>query len=227
MTALKIVGILVSAFLLAGFLRLGAVVTFGDGVRVRLRVGAFTFRFPRRGKKAGREPKDGKEARAPESKKKRKPPTLSSGELRDLLAVAFTALGATARRACGRTRIDPLELTAVFGGGDPADAAVRYGAASALMYTLMPRAEELFYIPSPSLHLRPGFDREGTDAEGAVGVSLRVCDLFAVAWTLALPLAKWYLRVKRARRRAASAGARADMAHGGKRRAEKQIAWKG
>ena len=64
----------------------------------------------------------------------------------------------------------------------------------------MPRAEETFYIPDPSLHLRIDYDQERTTAAGALGLSLRVCDLFAIVFALLIPLAKWFLRFKRAHR---------------------------
>jgi len=64
----------------------------------------------------------------------------------------------------------------------------------------MPRAEETFDVPDPSLHLRLDFEGQGVTAKGALGVSLRVCDLFAIAFTLAIPLLKWFLRFKKAHR---------------------------
>ena len=207
MTALKIIGWVLLVFLLLGFLRLGAVVTFGDALRVRARIGALRLTvYPRKPKKKKAakptEPKP-EEEKPPEKKPKKKKrslpkPTLS--ELLDLADTAFTALGATVRRACKRVCIDPLELTVVFGDWDPALAASLYGAANTLMYAVMPRAEENFDIPDPSLHLRLDFDHEGIEARGALGVSLRVCDLFAIAFTLAIPMLKWYLRFKRAHR---------------------------
>jgi hypothetical protein len=121
-------------------------------------------------------------------------------ELIDLVQTALSALGATVRRACSRVRIDPLEATVVFGGEDPSLTAVAYGAASSAMFTLMPKAEETFYIPDPSLHVRMDFTAQSTTAEGCVGVSLRVCDLFAILFTLAVPLFKWFLRLKKAHR---------------------------
>ena len=58
--------------------------------------------------------------------------------------------------------------------------------------------EELFYIPKPSVYLGMDFTKAETSAEGTVGVSLRVCDLFAILFTLATPVGKWFLRWRRA-----------------------------
>ncbi len=88
----------------------------------------------------------------------------------------------------------------VFAGEDPADTAQTYGYANAALWVVMPELEELFHIPKPSICLSMDFDRTETRAEGTVGVSLRVCDLIAIALTLALPVGKWLRRYRRAHR---------------------------
>ena len=108
------------------------------------------------------------------------------------------ALKRTLRRTCRRTRIDPLEVGVIFAGDNPADTAQTYGYANAALWTLMPKLEELFYIPKPSVYLGMDFTKAETSAEGTVGVSLRVCDLFAILFTLAMPVGKWFLRWRRA-----------------------------
>lgn len=204
MTALKIIGIILLIFLLIGFLRVGAIVSFGDALRVRLRVGAIKLTvLP---KKEGRPKKPKKEKKQKEEKpedeekpkKKRELPKPTLDDILDLAQTALSALGATARRACRRTRIDPLDLTIVFGGDDPADVAIAFGMVNSAIYALMPGAEERFCIPDPSLHLRMDYGAEGTTADGSVGLSLRVCDLFAIAFALIIPMAKWFLRFKKA-----------------------------
>ncbi len=204
MTLLKLLGILLLVFLLLGFLRLGATVSFGAGLCVRLRVGVFRLTIvPKKKKRKKSSEKTPKEPSHRVGKKKPAAQKPTVGELLDLAETALPALGATARRACSRLCVDPLEATVVFGGSDPANAAMLYGAANAALYTLMPKAEECFYIPDPSLHLRLDYGAEHMTASGNVGVSLHVCDLFAIAFTLIPPLAKWFLRFKRARRRGA------------------------
>ena len=116
------------------------------------------------------------------------------------------ALKRTLRRTCRRTRIDPLEVGVIFAGDDPADTAQTYGYANAALWTLMPKLEELFYIPKPSVYLGMDFTKAETSAEGTVGVSLRVCDLFAILFTLAVPVGKCFLRWR--------------WAHGGEAKAE-------
>jgi hypothetical protein len=202
LTALKIIGIILLVFLLIGFLRVGALVSFGDELRVMLCAGPVRLTILPKKKKRKKEKAEGQKGEKKEKKPKKKralpKPTLS--ELLDLAETALSALGATVWRACKRLRVDPLDVTVVFGGADPADVAIAFGAVNAAVYTIMPRAEETFCIPDPALHLRMDYGAEQTTAEGNVGVSLRVCDLFAIAFTLILPLGKWFLRFKKAHR---------------------------
>ncbi len=201
MTAFWVIGAIVLVVLLIGSLRVGALVSFGDALCVRARIGVLRLTvYPQKGK-APKGPKEEKprEEKPKKAKKSSPLPKPTFDELEDLLATLLSALGAAARRACRRLRIDPMDVTVVF-GGDPARSAIRYGRASAAMYALMPRLEECFRIPNPSLHLRVDFDAEGTRAFGTVGATLRVRDLLAIFFTLAIPMLKWYLRFRRSHR---------------------------
>ena len=193
MTALEIIGMILLLFLLLSLLRVGAIVDFGGELRVRLRVGPVKLTvLPRKEKKAQEEKTKPKAARG------NRLPKLSFPELRELAGTVLGALKRTLRRTCRRTRIDPLEVGVIFAGDDPADTAQTYGYANAALWTLMPKLEELFYIPKPSVYLGMDFTKAETSAEGTVGVSLRVCDLFAILFTLAAPVGKWFLRWRRA-----------------------------
>lgn len=202
MLALEIIGGILLVILLLGLIRVRAIVTVGDEARVAAQVGPVKVTlYPRKAKppKKEKKPEEAPKEEAPKKpeKKKMQLPKLNFYELLDLLDVALSALGAAARRACSRLRIDPLDMTVVFGTPDPADTARFHGMACAAMYAVMPRMERLFYIPDPSLHLRMNFDSDHTTASGTVGVSLRVCDLFAIALTLIVPLGKWYLQFRK------------------------------
>ena len=204
MTALEIIGMILLLFLLLSLLRVGAIVDFGGELRVRLRVGPVKLTvLPRKEKKAQKRAAEAA-GKTPEEKTKPKAagghrlPKLSFPELRELAGTVLGALKRTLRRTCRRTRIDPLEVGVIFAGDNPADTAQTYGYANAALWTLMPKLEELFYIPKPSVYLGMDFTKAETSAEGTVGVSLRVCDLFAILFTLAVPVGKWFLRWRRA-----------------------------
>ena len=200
MTALKGIGIILLIFLLIGFLRVGALLRFGQELNLRLSVGPFRFTLlPAKEKKATAQEEKRTE------KKKRGLPKLTKEEKKDLISTALSALRESARRACKRLRIDPLEILVVFGGSDPAEIAQTYGYANAMMWGLMPHLEDIFLIPEPSLHLRMDYSAEKTRAEGSVGCSLRIRDGLRILIALLWPLLKWYLRYKKAHKNDAPA----------------------
>ncbi len=208
MTALKVIGIILLIFLLIGFLRVGALLRFGQELNLRLSVGPFRFTLlPAKEKKEtaqeAAKTKKGEEKCA--EKKKRGLPKLTKEEKKDLISTALSALRESARRACKRLRIDPLEILVVFGGSDPAEIAQTYGYANAVMWGLMPHLEDIFLIPEPSLHLRMDYSAEKTRAEGSVGCSLRIRDGLRILIALLWPLLKWYLRYKKAHKNDAPA----------------------
>ena len=192
MTALKVIGIILLIFILIGFLRVGALMQFGDELRVQLSVGPFRFTLlpakekKETPKKKAKEKKPKSEGEEAKQKKKPSLPKPTKEELRDLITTALSALKETAKRTCKRLRIDPLEILVVFGGTDPADIAQTYGYASAAMWGVMPHLEK-------------------THAEGAVGLSLRIRDGLHIALVLLIPMLKWYLRYKKAHKNDAPA----------------------
>lgn len=203
MIVLKIIGVILLLLLLLSFLRVGAIIRFGDTLTAQVCVGPVKLTvFPKKKskKKAEEKPKEEKPAEEKPKKAKKKPklpkPTLE--DIFDLLHTALSALKKMLWRVCKRLRIDPLDLTVIFGDRDPAGAAEKYGMANAVMWTFMPKVEELFYVPDPSLHLRMDYDAPSTRARGIVGVSIRICDLLAIIFTLVIPLGLWFLRFKKA-----------------------------
>lgn len=199
MTALKIIGILLLIFFLIGLLRIGAVISFGEETIVKLRIGLLRLTLLPRKKKKPKKQKTPKKDLPEDSKgkKQRKLPKLTVEDIFDLISAVFDSLSGTLRSVCKRLRIDPMELTVIFGGTDPAEIAQAYGIANAFVWTLMPRAEEAFFLPNPAIHLRMDYEAEMTRCEGTVGVSVRICDIIAIVVALALPLAKWFIRLKR------------------------------
>lgn len=197
MTALKIIGIILLIFLLIGLLRVGATIRFGEETIVKLRVGFLRLTvFPGKKKEKKKQSKEDVPAEKKE-KKARKLPKLTLEDLFDLAATVISALGKTIRRICRRLRIDPLRLSIVFGGTDPADVAETYGMANAFVWSVMPKAEEIFYLPDPNIHLEMSYETEETHCEGTVGISFRIFDVLSILLTLALPLIRWFLHLKR------------------------------
>ena len=107
MTALKVIGIILLIFLLIGFLRVGALLRFGQELNLRLSVGPFRFTLlPAKEKKATAQEaaKTKKEEEKRAEKKKRGLPKLTKEEKKDLISTALSALRESARRAFVSTR---------------------------------------------------------------------------------------------------------------------------
>ena len=213
MTALKVIGIIVLIFILIGLIRVGAVVRFGEALELKILIGPFRITLLPAKERKAKPPEEKKPEEPAEKKKKEKThtlPKLTKDELRELIETAFAALKGTARRACRRLRIDPLEVLVVFGGADPADIAQAYGYASAAMWGVMPHLEDLFNIPDPSLHLRMDYGAKKTRAVGPAGVSLRIWDGLVIAFALLVPMLKWCRRFRRAHKSDKSAEMKAE-----------------
>ena len=206
MTVLKMIGIILLLLLLLAGVRVGVIFHFGGQTTLKLRIGPVRLTIlPKRKKEkraAGAE--TAPQRAAPEKKKN----TLAAGEVYDLVTAVFEGLRAMAHRAGKRLRVDPLELSAVIGGSDPAQIAQRFGAANAAVWSLMPRLEEILRIPDPAIHLDMDYNAPQTAVSGTVGLSFRVGSLIEFIAAAAIPLLRWY----RAYRKAHANGKKPDEA---------------
>lgn len=216
MTALKVIGVILLLILLLLLLRVGVIVDFGETQRVRLRIGPVRrMLFPgkeRTNEKNTRDTEKTHEGEPPTKKAHSHPalPSFTFDEWKELADVVLGTLGRTLRCTCRRTRIDPLEISVILAGDDPADTAQAYGHANAVLWTLMPRLEELFCTPKPSIYLGLDFEKKEPSAEGTIGISLRVWDLLAILFTLAFPFIRWFLHYRK-KHKTGAAGAPADQ----------------
>ena len=94
-------------------------------------------------------------------------------------------------------RIDPLRMSVVFAGEDPAAVAQTDGWASRAMWTLMPQLERLLKIPDPHIHLGTDFGAARTQIEGEAGITFRIGDLLIIGLGFGIPLLKWLRKRKK------------------------------
>lgn len=139
MNGLHLALILLLLLFLLGRIRVGAQVEYCDeGLFVRVRAGAFLVPvFPVKNKK----PKEKKpeQAKTPAPKKKK------GGQLK--LALKFIPLLLdTAKIFRRKLRVDRLEMELTVGDTDPADAAVCYGQANALLGSLWQPVTQFFHV---------------------------------------------------------------------------------
>lgn len=204
MVALWILGILLALILLVLFLRVGVRIAFGDELRViavagplRLQIVPKPQRRPKKEKKP-KKPKEKQEEKPQEAPKEKKKLGLTFADIRSALPYLWQSLKGALRKTRQRLRVDPLRLSLVLGGEpDPAASAETYGWLSAAVWTFMPRLEELMRIPDPYIHLDVDYSAAETKAEGEVGLSFQIRDLFAIGFAFGIPVLKWLLRWKK------------------------------
>lgn len=205
MVALWILGILLALILLILFLRVGVHAAFGDELKVDLFIGPAKIAMIPKKEKPKKEAKPKKEKKKKtksedEKPKEKKKLGLTFQDICSLIPTVFEAIKKTLKKTGQRMRIDPMRLSLIFGSDDPAKTAEMYGWASTAMWTLMPQLEMLIKIPNPSIHLDVDFQATSTKAEGELGISFQIRDFFAIGFSAANPLLKWFLAFKKAKR---------------------------
>ena len=196
MTALIVIGIILLILLLLASVRVGVILHFGDQTTLKLRIGHVRLTILPKKKKEKHTAKSDAALKKPVGEKKKT--KLTPGEIYDLVTAVFSGLRAMARRAGKHLRVDPLVLSAVIGGSDPAEVAQSFGAAMAAVWSLMPRSEEILHIPNPAIHLDMDYNAPKTVVSGTVGLSFRVGNVIEFTVAAALPLLRWYKTYRKA-----------------------------
>lgn len=196
MTAFLVIGIILLILLLLASVRVGVIFHFGDQTTLKLRIGLIRVTIlPKKKKEKGSAKADAAPKKSAPSKKKNK---LSPPEIYDLVTAVFYGLKAMAHRAGKHLRVDPLELSVVIGGSDPAEIAQRFGAINAAVWSLMPQAEEILHIPDPAIHLDMDYNAPKTVVSGTAGLSFRVGNMVEFIAAAAIPLLRWYKTYRKA-----------------------------
>ena len=218
MVALWILGILLALIALVLLIRVGVYISFGEVLLVRAKAGPVTIQIlPKLEKKPQKKKKPKKEKKKPE-KEENKPPEkpkekkklgLTFEDIRTAVPALFASLKRGLRKTRRRLKIDPMRLSLIFGGDDPAKVAEMYGWAGSAMWTFMPQIERLTRMPDPRIHLDVDYNSRKTAAEGEIGISLQIRDIFAIGFAFAGPVLKWGLAFIK-RKKARDAGKKAE-----------------
>ncbi|MBP3494149.1 MAG: DUF2953 domain-containing protein [Oscillospiraceae bacterium] len=190
MIALWILGIVLVLLATVLLLRVSVQAAFGQELRVVAKIGPVPIQILPKPEKE----KKSKEKTKKEEKAEKPKPKIKFEDVREAFPILFEALKKTLGKIRKRMRVEPLHVSVIFGGDDPARVAELYGWASSAMWTVMPPLEELIHIPNPHIHLGVDYNSFSTYAEGEVGVRFRVIDLLVIALTFGIPALKWYLQ---------------------------------
>ena len=200
---LCILGALILLLIGAQFIRVGVYISFGEELRVRVKVGPVTRQIlpksdkPKKPKKQ-KKPKSKKESKEEsEEKPKKKKLELTFDDIRSAFPALFESLKKGLHKTRKRLKIHPMTLSITFGGDDPAKVSEMYGWGCTAMWTAMPQLEQLIRMPDPRIHLDVDYSAWQTRAEGEIGISLLVHDGIGIVGSFGIPLIKWYLSTKK------------------------------
>lgn len=159
---------------LIGQIRIGAQAEYCEqGLFVRVRIGAFLVPvFPANPKTEKK--KKPKQTDAPQQKKKK------GGLLK--LALKFIPLVLdTLKRFCRRLRVDRLDMELTVCAPDPADAAISYGRANALLGSLWQPITQTFHVKDGRAHVALDFDSDKSTIYILASLSLTVAQTLVLA----------------------------------------------
>ena len=215
MTGWIILGVIVGVIILILCLRVSVQASFGEVLRVTARIGPMKMQIIPPPEKTPK--KEKAETKAPEAEQKPKEKKLdlhlTFADIRNALSAVWQSVQGTLRRAGRRIRIDPLDLSFVFGDENPVNTAQWYGWANTTVWTVMPWLEKTVHMPDPRIHMEMDFNAAKTKVSGTVGASYRIGDLLAIGCAAAGPLLRFaipFLKKQRAIKKAAAKQAAAE-----------------
>ena len=220
MTGWIILGVIVGVIILILCLRVSVQADFGEELRVTARIGPMKMQIIPPPEKKPRKEKAKKKAKKKEPESEKKPKEkkkldlhLTFADIRNALSAVWQSVQGTLRRAGRRIRIDPLDLSFVFGDENPVNTAQWYGWANTAVWTVMPWLEKTVHMPDPRIHMEMDFNATKTKVSGTVGASYRIGDLLAIGFAAAGPLLRFaipFLKKQRALKKAAAKQAAAE-----------------
>lgn len=177
---------------LVGCIRIGAQVEYcEEGLFIRVRVGRFLIPvFPVKKKKDTRSKVKKAEKKAPPAQKRK------GGSLQ--LALDFIPLVLeTLKRFRRKLRVDKLDMELVVCAPDPADTAVRYGQANALLGALWQPITQTFHVKDGHAHVGVNFEEGNTALYLMASLSLTIAQTLGLALAFGVKALGILVRAKR------------------------------
>lgn len=200
MTALIVLGCILLALLLLSLVRVGGEAEYAeDGLTVRVRLGPLKLTvYPVKARPERRRPKKEKAKKpAPAPEAAAQPAEKPGGTLslvRELLPLVAQAAGEMKRKI----RIDLLVLHLTWAAGDPASAAMGFGAANAAVGMIYPLLDHNFKIRETDIGTAVDFDRDQPIVYLRAALSLTIGQGVSFAFYFGIKfLSVWVRRRKR------------------------------
>ena len=182
MTGLKVLLIILLVFWLISLIRVGGRVRYGEaGLFVLVLAGPLKLQVlpgrpkEEKPKKKKKKPKKEKKPREKKPKPEDRPGTLS--RLMQLLPVVGQVCGALKRKI----RIDDLKLELIWGGSDPAAAAIGYGQANAALGMLWPLIDNNFKVKRHSFQIGMDYGRTQPAVELEAALTFTIGQILTLA----------------------------------------------
>lgn len=158
MKALVILGVIVLALVLLSFVRLGALVEYGEhGLSVRVKTGPFKLTvYPRKPKK--NETDTSKPPKKKQSAAQQKRSSAPKGGPLAMVKKFLPLIAEAAGRFKRKIRIDVFHLDFTAAASDPAKAAMAFGGANAVIGMLWPLIEQNFQVKERRLRTAVDFN---------------------------------------------------------------------
>ena len=171
MIALGIIAVLI---VLVTVTRVGIIVQWDGALSLQLTVGPIRFKLTPGKKKIGDKPKREKTTKSNKKKK-------TSNPWPHVLLTNWQELLELVGRVLRMPLLDPFILRVTFGGDDPADRAIRYGQAWALVGAVMPLLERSFNIGKRDIDVRCKPNENDISVYAKAGLSARIGQCFSLA----------------------------------------------
>ena len=184
--------ITVAALVLAGLLRFGAEVEYGEGgISADARVGPFRIPvFPVRGKE-DRGKKGQQDKREAKVKAKKKPPEGRKipGDL-DTIKEILKAAGTTLGRLRRKVRIKRLIIWYVASAKDPSKAAISFGISNAAVGIILPFLDKHFKIGKREFNASVDYEKDKPAVYVNAAISIALWEALYIACALVPPVIK-------------------------------------
>ena len=199
---MKILLIVLAVLILIGQVRVGGLAEYSaKGFFAWVRLGKLYIKvFPLK-KKDKPAKKKAKKAKPPKEKKEKPKAEVPLAEkaggaldyARTLLPVALDAVGGM----YSKIRMDTLELELTVGAADPADAAIRYGQASAALGALWEPLTRTFHVKDGHARVRVDFEAGGMTVYGRASLSLKIGQILWLGLYFGCKALRGFLAVRR------------------------------
>ncbi len=180
MRALYILAAVILVLFLVGQVRVGGRAEFNaGGFFLWIKLGRFHIKLlpakPR--EKKPEKPQKPRKKKEPRKPKKEKEPATLPEKVGGALEYAQTLLPVVLEAARGMwrgLRVDVLELELTAGGSDPADTAMLYGQANAVLGALWYPLTKAFHVKDGTARVKLDFDAPGMTVYGTAALSIKI-----------------------------------------------------